>query len=245
MPPKTPFLAIAVVLLTIAFALSPFMTTGFAGYRPEQFPVVLEFWPVQPAGWAFGIWGVIYAWLILGAIWGLMNAPRDVHWNRMRPPLLISLCLGTFWIAAANAAPILATVMIFAMAASAVLAMLRAGKGTPVWQVRPVALYAGWLTAATGVGTGVVFGGYGVLSAQAAAVAMLVAVLVVALIVQSLRPAELAYPLAVIWALSGVISANASSENRPVIVLAAVGIVALCLGYVLRRPPRSTRNHAT
>lgn len=239
-----PVLAFAVVVLSVAFALSPLLTSGFAGYRPEQFPVVLEFWPVQPAGWAFGIWGVIYVWLIVGAIWGLLNAPRDVHWQRMRPPLLISLCLGVFWIAAANAAPILATFMIIAMAATAISAMLRAGVETPVWQVRPVALYAGWLTAATGVGTGVVLGGYGVLSAQAAALVMLVAVLVVALIVQSLRPAEWAYPLAVIWALSGVISANAPSENRPVILLAAVGIVALLLGYVLRRLPRSTRNHA-
>ncbi|MDU8927022.1 hypothetical protein RXV86_06470 [Alisedimentitalea sp. MJ-SS2] len=217
------------------------MTSEFAGYRPEQFPVVLEFWPVQPAGWAFGIWGAIYIWLILGAIWGLLNAPQDEHWQRMRPPLLISLCLGMFWIAAANAAPILATVMIFAIAATAVLAMLRAGTDTPVWQVRPVALYAGWLTAATGVGAGVVLGGYGVLSGQAAALVMLVAVLVVALIVQSLRPAEWAYPLAVIWALCGVISANASSSNLTVILLSASGIVALALGYALRRSTPSPR----
>ena len=241
---KHPLLANAVALASVAFALSPLMTSGFAGYRPEQFPVALEFWPVQPAGWAFGIWGVIYIWLILGAIWGLLNAPQDEHWQRMRPPLLISLCLGMFWIAAANAAPILATLMIFAMAATAVLAMLRAGTDTPVWQVRPVALYAGWLTAATGVGTGVVLGGYGVLSAQAAALVMLVAILLVALVVQSLRPAEWMYSLAVAWALFGVISANASSSSLFIILLSASGIVALALGYALRRPSRSPQNTA-
>lgn len=241
---RMPILATSVVLFTIAFALSPLLSQGFAGYRPEQFPVVMDFWPVQPAGWAFGIWGVIYVWLIVGAIWGMLKAPHDPRWREMRICLLISLGIGTFWIAAANASPILATVMIFVMAVFAVIAMLRAGHETPVWQVRPVALYAGWLTAATGVGTGVVLGGYGVLTAQVAAIAMLGLVLVAAVVVQFFRPAEWAYSLAVIWALAGVIAANAQSANWPVIALAALGIVVLSLGYFLRQhaePARSVK----
>lgn len=236
---NTPFLAIAVLLATVAFALSPLLTRGFAGYRPDQFPVVLDFWPVQPAGWAFSIWGVIYIWLIAGAGWGWFNAPRDPKWQKMRARLLISLGLGIFWIAAANAAPIVATVMIFVMAACAIAAMLRAGDQDRVWQVRPVALYSGWLTAATGVGTGVVLGGYGVLSAQAAALTMLVLVLLVALVVQSRRPAEWAYPAAIIWALSGVIAANLPTENWSVIAMSVAGIAALAVGFVLQRHKRS------
>ncbi|MGB5836290.1 MAG: hypothetical protein WBH14_04495 [Albidovulum sp.] len=231
---KVPTLATSVVLVSIAFALSPLMTRDFAGYRPEQFPVFQEFWPVQPAGWAFSIWGVIYVWLILGAVWGLLKAPHDVGWHNMRRPLVISLGMGTFWIAAANASPILATVMIFAMAVFAIAAMLGAGSDAPGWQVRPVALYAGWLTAATGVGTGVVLGGYGVLSAQLAALAMIIAVLVAGVAVQSRRPTEWAYPGAIIWALVGVISANLPARNWSVIVLSAFGIVVLASVYVLR-----------
>lgn len=232
---NTPFLAIAVVVATVAFTLSPFLTRDFAGYRPEQFPVVLDFWPVQPAGWAFSIWGVIYIWLIAGALWGLVNTPRDSQWKNMRVPLLVSLGLGIFWITAANVAPILATIMIFAMAVFAIVAMLRAGDVDRAWQVRPVALYAGWLTAATGVGAGVVISGYGVLSAQAAALSMLTTVLLVALTIQSRRPAEWAYPAAIIWALSGVIAENLPAGNLPVIALSAFGIAALALGFVLRR----------
>lgn len=237
----TPFLAIAVFVATVAFALSPLMTSDFAGYRPEQFPVVADFWPIQPAGWAFSIWGVIYIWLIAGAAWGGLNAPRDPEWGKMRAPLLISIGLGIFWIAAANAEPIVATIMIIVMAACAIAAMLRAGDEDRVWQVRPVALYAGWLTAATGVGTGVVLGGYGVVSAQAAALTMLVLVLVVALVVQSRRPAEWAYPAAIIWALSGVIAENLPRENWSVIAMSAVGIAALAAGFVLQRHKRSPR----
>lgn len=235
MQQKPPFLAIAVVLAAIAFALSPLLTRGFAGFRSDQFPVVQEFWPIQPAGWAFSIWGVIYLWLIIGSIWGLVKAPRDKGWQNMRPALLASLGIGIFWIAAANASPVLATVMIFAMAGLAINAMLRAGTGAALWQVRPVALYAGWLTAATGVGTGVVLGGYGVMSAQSAALTMIAAVLVVAVVVQSRRPGEWAYPLAIIWALCGVIAANVPASNWPVMALSAAGIVILLLGVLRQR----------
>ena len=110
-----------------------------------------------------------------------------------------------------------------------------AGDDNRVWQVRPVALFAGWLTAATGVGTGVVLSGYGVLTAQSAALTMLAMVLLVALTVQSRRPAEWAYPVAIMWALSGVIAANVPAGNWPVIALSAVGIAALAICFVLRR----------
>ena len=195
---RRPVLAILTLVLSVTFAISPFLTSDFAGYRPEQFPVQTEFWPVQPAAWAICVCGLFYLWLIFGSLWGLVKAPRDRGWQNMRLPLVFSLGIGTFWVAAANASPILATVMIVAMAALAITAMFRASVETPAWQVRPVALYAGWLTAATGVGAGVVLGGYGMMSAQAAALVMLTLVSVVALLVQARRPKEWAYPLAVI-----------------------------------------------
>lgn len=233
-----PFLAISVVILSLSFAVSPALTSDFAGFKPTQFPVVQEFWPIQPAGWAFGIWGVIYLWLILGAFWGLRYAAVDPAWQAFRKPLLISLGIGTFWVEAASRSPVLATVMIFLMAVTSIFAFLRAGPEVPGWQVRPIALYSGWLTAATGVGIGVVLSGYGVMSPKTAALVMLIAVLMAALLVQSRRPAEWAYPAAVIWALIGVIAANVTPENWTIIALAAAGILALISRFFLvnRRP---------
>jgi len=222
-----PILALTVLITAIVFAISPWLSEGFAGFSPAQFPVQQDFWPVQPAGWTFSIWGVIYAWLIFGAAWGLINAPHDPKWKSMRQLLLINLGIGAFWVTAANASPVLATFMIVAMAVLATAAMLRAGLRNPAWQVRPVALYAGWLTAATGVGTGVVLSGYGILQPQASAMVMLSCVLIVALYVQSRRRQEWAYPVAVIWALCGVIASNMPSLNWPVIALAVLGILAL------------------
>ncbi len=204
--------------------------------------MVLDFWPVQPAGWAFSIWGVIYIWLIAGAIWGGFNAARDPQWQKMRVPLLASLGLGIFWIAAANAAPVLATVMILAMAVFAIIAMLRAGDEDRFWQVRPVALYAGWLTAATGVSAGVVLSGYGILTARQSSLTMLAIVLLVTLAVQSRRPAEWTYSAAIIWALTGVITANVPAGNWLVIALCTIGIAALAIFVFLRhsKVPRQT-----
>lgn len=237
MPPiarSFPLLAILVLAFAILFAVSPLFSDGFNGFTPQQFPVVQDFWPVQPASYAFSIWGLIYAWLIAGSAWGLWRAPQDADWQRMRGPLAISLGIGMFWIAAANAAPVLATVMIVVMAAAAVAAYLRAGHGDTIWQLRPVGLYAGWLTAAAGVAIGVVLGGYGLLPPQAAALILLVAVLIVALAVQTARPGEWSYPAAVIWALAGVVVANWSPGNWAVIAVALAGIIAMAFRHVTR-----------
>lgn len=220
-------LALVVLIATMTFVLSPLASIGFNGFTPDQFPVVLVDPPVQPAGYAFSIWGIIYAWLIIAAGYGFWRAPHDPDWLAMRMPLAGSLIIGTFWIAAANHAPVLATIMIVVMATLAILAMLRAGNQQPMLQVRPVALYAGWLTAASGVGIGVLLGGYGIMSAHGAAMACLIGVLIIALIVQSARPGEWGYPAAVIWALVGVIVQNLPIENRSVIALAAIGIAVL------------------
>lgn len=226
---KPQHLSIVVLLATIAFVVSPLLTDGFAGFSADQFPIPQENPPVQPAGYAFSIWGVIYLWLIIGAGYGVLRASTDPDWHEMRKPLAISLVIGCFWIAAAVASPSLATVMILLMAATAIAAMLRAGAREPWLQVRPVALYAGWLTAASGVAIGVMLGGYGIMSGQIAAVLCLVLVLIVALAVQTARPREWAYPLAVVWALIGVIVTNWPMQNWPVLILAALGALLLSL----------------
>ena len=222
------------LLFAVLFALSPLASDGFNGVTPDQFPVVQHRWPVQPAGWAFSIWGLIYLWLIAGSVWGLLKAPYDPEWQRMRRPLLVSLIVGTFWIAAANASPILATAMIVVMVVAAIIAFLRAGHGQPFWQVGPVGLYAGWLTAATGVAIAVLLSGYGIMSAGPAAMLLIVVVLALALWVQSRRPSGVTYPIAVAWALIGIVAANWGTGHGHVAFLAGLGIVALAAQYLLR-----------
>lgn len=212
-------------MLAAAFAASPLLSNGFGGFYAESFPVQTERWPAQPAGWAFSIWGLIYLGLILSAAWALWRPGTMPRWHHAGWPLGISLFLGIFWIEAAMKSPPLATAMILPMAAGAVLAMDRVGSGWREWAF--VGLYAGWLTAASGVAVSVVLTGYGILAPRVAAILLILLVLAVALTVAAMRPRIWTYRAGVIWALIGVIAANAVAGDWLIAGLCVVGIAGL------------------
>lgn len=224
-----------ILLLAVGFAAAPFFTPGFGGYEPSQFPVPLENPPVQPAGYAFSIWGPIYVWLLVSGIYGLWRRRDDPDWDASRPPLILSLAVGVSWLAVAQASPIWATVLIWVMLAGALLALLR----TPdrdVWLLRaPVGLYAGWLSAASAVSLGLLAAGWGVppfgpigWAFVALAVALFVAVPTL------LRRPSLTYGAAVSWGLAAVMVRNGADALGIVAALAAVAIMGVTLGRLRR-----------
>lgn len=220
-------MAALVAVGALAFAASPLLSPGFNGFTPGQFPVPQTDPPVQPAGYAFAIWGLIYLWLIAGAVFGLVRRDADPAWRAMRPPLLLSLAVGAAWIPVANLSPVWATALIWVMLAGAILALMRAGPTDRPWMRSPVAFYAGWLTAASCVALGMVLAGHGILDMQIAALAMIALALAIALAVVALRPDAPEFAVSVIWALVGIIAANAAPLNLAVVTLAAAGIVLL------------------
>jgi hypothetical protein len=229
--------ALILLLVTLAFGAAPFVTPPFTGYDPAIFPVRIDRPSIQPAGYAFAIWSVIYLWLIVHAVLGLWRHATDPHWDRIRVPLSISIGIGALWLGIANGYPITATVTIIVMMASAVLAFLRADAITDRWLLAaPAAILAGWLSAAAAVSLGVVLAGYGWLTDTLSAVAMLGIVLAIAVNVQMRRPTMPVYGLTVIWALGGVVVVN-WGPNMVVATIAASGIVilALTLAAGLRR----------
>ena len=119
--------AFVAALAALAFAASPFLSDGFNGFSPDQFPVPQDNPPVQPAGYAFSIWGLIYLWLIIGTGFGLFRRAIDEDWAPARPWLAASLVIGTAWIPAANLSVPVATVMIWLMLGTAVMALYKLG----------------------------------------------------------------------------------------------------------------------
>lgn len=218
---------VLVLLMALAFGLSPLLTPDFRGYDATQFPVRLESPAILPAGYAFGIWGLIYLWLVLHAGFGLWKRAADPAWDGVRAPLILSLAIGAVWLAVAVRDPVWASVLISVMGGGALASLARAPATPDRWLLlAPLAVYGGWLTAATGVSWGVLLAGFGWLSDTAAAVVMLALVLALAVTVQLRLGRAPEYGLTVVWALLAVCVRN-GAENLVVTALAAAGCVVM------------------
>lgn len=221
--------ALLLLIVTAAFGAAPFITPPFTGYDPALFPVQIARPSIQPAGYAFSIWSVIYLWLAIHAVTSLWKRSTNPVWDRTRPALIVAIALGSAWLSIAPIAPIWATVVIWIMAASALTAFLRADTETDRWLLSaPIAILAGWLSAAASVSTGVVIAGYGWLSDTATAAVMIAITLALATWTQRQKPHMPVYGLTVIWALIGITVAN-TGLNPTVAILAGIGIALMAL----------------
>lgn len=223
------------LFLTLTFVTSPLLTRPFSGFRADQLPIPQIDPPIQPEGYAFAIWGLIYAWLVVSAVFGLQKRADSPTWNRVRWSMIVSLGVGTPWLAIANTTAIWATILIFVMAAGAIIALLRAPQDDRWWLRVPVAIYAGWLTAASFVSLGSTAAGYGVLTDQLGwAYLGILGALVVAITVFR-RTRSISYGLTVVWALVAICVANGTTVLS-VTALAAVGIAVLLFVIMQSQP---------
>lgn len=215
--------AALVLFLALAFAAAP-LFSDFNGFDPALYPVPQQDPPVQPAGWAFAIWGLIYLWLIVHGAWGLLRRPSDPAWDRVRLPLIVSLGVGIPWLAAAERSPLIATAMIWIMLVAALLALWRVTTATDrLLLAPPVAIYAGWLTAASSVSVGLLLAGWGITGEDAAAwIGLAIAAALAAWTQLRLRRAP-EYALTVAWAALGVLARNLGTNAG---LAAAAGLVA-------------------
>jgi len=215
------------LILTATFVVSPAFTNPFMGFTADQLPYPQIDPPVQPAGYAFAIWGLIYSWLVVSAVFGVWKRRSDAAWDHVRAPLMISLAVGTPWLAIANASAVWATITIFIMSAAAIVALIRAPKVDGWWLQAPVGIYAGWLTAASFVSLGSTAAGYGIaLGSLGWAYLAIILALGVTLAVIARKPTAPEYGITVIWALIGIIVANLSGAVG-VMILAAAGIIVV------------------
>lgn len=215
------------LVAALAFAASPFLFSGFSGFDPSQYPIPQDDPPVQPVGWAFSIWGLIYLWLIAHAAFGLLHRSHDDDWQLPRAPLIVSLAVGAVWIPVANLSPIWATLLILWMLSDATIAFLRAPRRDRLWAETPIGLYAGWLTAASAVSLGLLAAGWGLMGPIAAAIVALLLALGMAFAVCRKRT-SVGYPLGVGWALMGVAVQN-TGDNFQIVTLALAGLATLAV----------------
>lgn len=223
-------IAFALFGAALLFAVMPFFSS-FSGFDPEAFPVPQYDPPAQPAGYAFSIWGPIYLVLILSTGWGAFRHPDDPDWARARPPLLISLLIGAAWLPIAVVNPLLATLLIWAMLIAGLVALART-PDTPRLAFRaPVALYCGWLAAASWVSVALTGAGYEIIFGQFTwAVIAIIAATATALAVIALVSGIPEFGAAVIWAFVAIVVANRTyAPGVATLAAAAALIVLICL----------------
>lgn len=229
--------SILVLVAAIAFAIAPFLSPEFGGFDPERYPIPQRNPAVQPAGWAFGIWGPIYLWLLAHAAFGVVQYKKDGAWDKGRYALMISLAIGAIWLPVALISPIVATILIWIMLITALLAVYQLANATPSWIARwPIALYAGWLSAASFVSIGLLLAGYGFVGEfEAAVIALVLATGFAGLNAQRLK--SWPYAIAVAWGFIGIAFANFSSSTT----LAVAAMIAALLIFGLTVLPTKTK----
>lgn len=218
---KTHTLPALTLIIGLIFAAAPSFAPEFRGYVAGQLPVAIARHAVQPAAYAFAIWGLIFLWLLASAGFGLRKRAGHSAWAATRPALIAAMTLGTAWLFLAASSPLTATAVILAMASCAITAFLRADTKTDRWiHSAPLGLFAGWVTAASLVSVGIMLGGYGILPHPIAALVIVAILITAALYIQSRQPLMPSYGATVTWAIIAVAAVNRS--DYPTITFAAL-----------------------
>ena len=222
--------AILVLIAALCFAVAPFLSPDFGGFDPDRFPIPQESPPIQPAGWAFAIWGAIYLGLIIHAVYGVWRHRNDHIWEAGRGALLVSLSIGVVWLPVALTSPIWATFLIWVMLLAALSALYRCAHAQPQWvAIWPVALYAGWLSAASFVSVGMLGAGYGVVFAEFGWAVISLGLAVIFAMINQIRLRYPPYGAAVCWGLIGIMAQNIGSEP---LIAGIAGVAALLIAGV-------------
>lgn len=222
----------------------------FGGFSADQsLPT-----PAQPAGYAFAIWGPIYLGCLLYAIHQAM--PRNADHPALRAvawPTVALFVGSTLWLWLAKHGPLWATVqVIWAMLGLAVAVMLglarpraplsRTTKLVAGW---PLALYAGWLSAAAFVNTAAILPTYGTgtagLGVDGLGLLMVGMAAMLALVILVASRGALPYALAVVWALVGIVIANRATSTTMVWTATGAAVLLLVVLLAIRRRRRTAR----
>ncbi|GLI62202.1 hypothetical protein VaNZ11_004793 [Volvox africanus] len=226
--------------------------------------------PLTPAGWAFAIWGLIFALEGLGIVYQIMNnGYQEGGW---KASIVMKIGYGWqvgwvfqdlwqfafvrenvpgMWLAAFALLVALVAFQLTLHRLSGTTKELRARgyAGMPVlayvFYKLPTAVNAAWISVAAALGILIVPVSYGVSREQLVAPAAVLAVAVTAGgLWRLLRHRDAAYGFTLIWALSAVASNSSGNVPKAVKIVGIVCLVILALG-VVSALVRAHKEHST
>ncbi|NNL88591.1 MAG: hypothetical protein HKP25_05925 [Marinicaulis sp.] len=200
---------------------------------------------IVPAGWAFSIWGIIFIWSLIFALYAASRSvDRAALADKITWPAIGAFSMNGVWglYTPFFGLTILSEIIILLGLFCALFAALASSRfpaktaSERFLIAAPLGLVAGWLTAASFVGGSSVLLGQGVEMTNVVMVSILGAATVFAGFIILNRPSP-TYAFAIFWALAAVISKNLDGGNQTIIYAAATAIAALVLVtlYSLKR----------
>jgi hypothetical protein len=230
---EKPFLRSLAVALAVAFAIAApawqalthfgLSAAAFAGQGDST---------LRAEPWAFAIWSVIYAGLVLFALWqlwpGVKETPalKALAW----PSALTIFGCGVWILASALNQRWASVAIILISAGTLVIALARAPRPANRIVLWPLSLLAGWLTIASALNVLTIMTAEGLVGdSRAWALGGLAAV---ALIGSAATWAigSFAYPLPIIWGLIGVWAAEQTEKPTVAVAAGAVALTLLVVG---------------
>jgi benzodiazapine receptor len=207
-----------VVVLTVNALANALPINGItSGAVSDRFPTF-----VTPAGYVFGIWGVIYALLAVFVGWQALPAQRDdPRLARLGWAFVLSCACNASWLLAWHHLQIgLAWLLIVALLLSLIACYERlrgptAGRLEWFAMRLPFSVYLGWVTVATVANTAIVgvdLGFDGGAAAPLWGALALVAATAIGLVVLA-RRGDIAFALVLVWALVGIAVAQGSRSG--------------------------------
>lgn len=240
---------IAVVMQIGAGFLPRFGIGEFIGARSDAVRTL-----ITPAGWAFAIWGPLFALSVGFAVWQALPAQRtNALLDRIAWPAAIALAAQGVWSTYTQLANLTAiSVAIILVSLAGLLVVLRAlvhtpalSRGERIFVAPAFSALAAWLTAASIVNVSASLKYHGIAGAQPSpaitTLMIVIGAIIAAIAAARVRGAPL-YGLVFAWAL---IAINAAGGQRfPTVGWAAIGGIVLVLAVTTwRLSDKDNRRH--
>lgn len=223
-----PFLVIAATIGVIA--MNALASMGYiGGITPD---VISNKNPtfITPAGYAFTIWAWIYLGLIIFSIYQALPSKLE-KFARMRTLYLISCALNCLWIYFWHNEQItISLFVILTFLASLALINLSLEKENNLFARFLFGSYFGWVTAASIVNATIALIYLGVRTSDETGIWLSAGLLVVATVIGVFlrhKLPNIAYPLAIAWAITAI--AVKQSGKTPIVVIAGICVIALLI----------------
>ena len=232
----------------IIFLIVPLVNFGVNFFFPSPFDddeKVL----IQPAGYAFAIWGPIFIGMIIYS-WFQMQSSR-VESNHLRKATLSGIAAGLAsiafvpisymdiqWLGFVNIMwHLIALILLFTALRKQV--QLESNSKTP-WYYLPTQLYLGWICAATAISVALTLTEVGISPVIETQVIITVAIIGVLTLLGTFMAQQrgVIIPLVFIWALIALIVENGQYDLIKYTSMSSIILLALVVGYKLIRGQR-------